>query len=108
MGGADVIPGVSGGTVALIVGIYDRLVRAISRFDTQLLGHVRRREWRAAAEHVDLRFLVTLGLGIGTGILSLASLMHYLLEDQEHVAIHSIDRERNFVVLNVEIGRAHV
>jgi len=101
MGGADVIPGVSGGTVALIVGIYDRLVRAISRFDTQLLGHVRRREWRAAAEHVDLRFLVTLGLGIGTGILSLASLMHYLLEDQEHVAIHSIDRERNFVVLNV-------
>jgi uncharacterized membrane protein len=101
MGGADVIPGVSGGTVALIVGIYDRLVRAISRFDTQLLGHVRRREWRAAAEHVDLRFLVTLGLGICTGILSLASLMHYLLEDQEHVAIHSIDRGKSIVVLNV-------
>jgi uncharacterized membrane protein len=101
MGGADVIPGVSGGTVALIVGIYDRLVRAISRFDTQLLGHVRRSEWRAAAEYVDLRFLVTLGLGIGTGILSLASLMHYLLEDQEHVAIHSINRAAKTVTLNV-------
>lgn len=101
MGGADVIPGVSGGTVALIVGIYNRLVRAISRVDAHLLGHIRRREWRAAAGYVDLRFLVALGLGICTGILGLASLMHYLLEDQEHVAIHSIDRGAKTVMLNV-------
>ena len=51
MGGADIIPGVSGGTVALILGIYERLVGAISRFDTTLIGLVRRREWAAAARH---------------------------------------------------------
>lgn len=80
MGGADVIPGVSGGTVALILGIYERLVGAISRFDGALLGHLRNRQWHAAAEHLDLRFLASLGLGIAGGIIGLASLMHHLLE----------------------------
>lgn len=82
MGGADIIPGVSGGTVALILGIYDRLVTAISRVDLAWLGKLRRREWAAAAEHVDLRFLIALGSGIVLGISSLATLMHYLLEYQ--------------------------
>lgn len=101
MGGADVVPGVSGGTVALILGIYDRLVRAISRFDGTFLHHVRRGEWKRAAAHVDLRFLAALGTGIGLGILGLASLMHYLLEDQEYIAIHSLDRNSGIVKLNV-------
>jgi len=82
MGGADIIPGVSGGTMALILGIYERLVTAISHFDLTLLGHLRRREWTGAAEHVDLRFLVALGAGILTGVVSLATLMNYLLERQ--------------------------
>ncbi|MEZ6044482.1 MAG: DUF368 domain-containing protein [Planctomycetaceae bacterium] len=82
MGGADIIPGVSGGTVALILGIYERLVKAISHFDLQLLGHLKRRELPEAMEHIDFRFLVTLFLGIGLGIGSLASLMNYLLENQ--------------------------
>lgn len=84
MGGADIIPGVSGGTVALILGIYERLVVAISRFDRALLAHVRRRDWTSAAAHVDLRFLMTLGLGIAIGIGGLASLMHFLLESPEY------------------------
>lgn len=79
MGGADIIPGVSGGTVALVLGIYDRLVTAISHVDVRLGHHLRQREWDAAARHVDLRFLVTLACGIALGILSLASLMHELL-----------------------------
>jgi len=82
MGGADIVPGVSGGTVALIVGIYERLVTAISRFDLTFLGHLRRREWAAAASHVDLRFLAALGLGIGSGVVGLASLMNYLLSER--------------------------
>ncbi len=53
MGGADIIPGVSGGTVALIVGIYNRLVTAISHFDVTLINHVRKMEWAAAARHID-------------------------------------------------------
>jgi len=79
MGGADIIPGVSGGTVALVVGIYERLVTAISHFDLQLLKHVSQRQWRSAAAHVDLRFLFALGVGIILGILTFGSLMNQLL-----------------------------
>lgn len=82
MGSADIIPGVSGGTIALIVGIYERLVTAISHFDAQLVKLVAARRWKAAAEWVDLRFLITLGAGILTGVAALATLMHYLLEHQ--------------------------
>jgi len=79
MGTADAVPGVSGGTVALILGIYERLVTAISRFDTTLLG---RRQWAQAAAHVDLRFLATLFCGIMIGLGGLATVMRYLLENQ--------------------------
>jgi len=79
MGAADVIPGVSGGTVALIVGIYERLVTAISHVDTRLLGYVRHGQWRLAASHIDLRFLTALLLGIATGIIGLGGLVNRLL-----------------------------
>lgn len=81
MGGADIIPGVSGGTVALIVGIYERLVTAVSSFDLRLLGLLQKRAWREAAAHVDLRFLIALGCGILAGIASLATLVNFLLND---------------------------
>ena len=87
MGGADIIPGVSGGTMALILGIYERLVTAISHVDTKFLALLRTREWRAAAEHIDLRFLVALGVGVGSGIVVLGSLMHHLLETSGNVAM---------------------
>jgi len=79
MGGADIIPGVSGGTVALILGIYRRLVTAVSHFDLETLRLLRRGELGQAIRRVDLYFLMALGLGIGVGIVSLASLMHSLL-----------------------------
>ena len=81
MGSADIIPGVSGGTVALILGIYQRLITAISRFDLTFLRYLRGFEFFAAARHVDLRFLVFLGAGILTGVVGLASTMHWLLEN---------------------------
>ena len=82
MGGADIIPGVSGGTVALILGIYERLVTAISHFDTTFVGHLRHGRIASAARHVDLRFVVTLLIGIGIGVVGLASTMHWLLEHE--------------------------
>lgn len=82
MGSADIIPGVSGGTIALILGIYTRLVSAISRFDAQLVRLLGQRQWQTAAAHVDLRFLVALALGILSGIVCLASLVLYLLTEQ--------------------------
>jgi putative membrane protein len=85
MGSADVIPGVSGGTVALIVGIYNRLVTAISHFDLVALDLVRRGKIGEAVAHIDLRFLIALGLGIATAILSLSSLiMMLLVEHRQH------------------------
>ncbi len=82
MGAADIVPGVSGGTMALILGIYERLIAAISHVDVELLGLVKDRRWSDAIEHADLRFLATLLAGIGAGVVSLASLMHYLLEHE--------------------------
>ncbi|MCA9015754.1 MAG: DUF368 domain-containing protein, partial [Planctomycetaceae bacterium] len=80
MGGADIIPGVSGGTVALILGIYQRLITAISHCDGRLFRLLIHRQWSEAAQHLDLRFIIPLGVGILTGVVSLASLMHYLLD----------------------------
>ncbi|RMF41116.1 MAG: DUF368 domain-containing protein [Planctomycetota bacterium] len=80
MGAADIVPGVSGGTIALLLGHYERLVTAISHVDLRLFRLLRTRRWREAAEHMDLRFLIALAVGIATGIVALASLMHHLLE----------------------------
>ncbi|MGB7323448.1 MAG: DUF368 domain-containing protein [Rubripirellula sp.] len=80
MGAADTVPGVSGGTVALILGHYTRLVTAISHVDSQLFGLVKEKQLAAAARHLDVRFLAALGLGIATGIVTLSGLMHWLLE----------------------------
>lgn len=82
MGAADVVPGVSGGTVALVLGIYERLLRAISHVDLHLLQLVRRRQWREAAGHVDLRFLMTLAGGVGLGFLAMTLVMHRLLTSE--------------------------
>lgn len=82
MGAADIVPGVSGGTVALILGIYGRLLAAISRVDRQLVRLIVSGQFRAAATHLDLRFLTALGVGILAGIGGLARLMHYLMEHQ--------------------------
>ena len=79
MGVADAIPGVSGGTVAMVLGIYDRLVTSISRCDTSLVRSIVRGRWREASDRIDLAFLFTLGVGIAGGILALASVMRVLL-----------------------------
>ncbi|QDT06835.1 hypothetical protein K227x_52560 [Rubripirellula lacrimiformis] len=80
MGAADTVPGVSGGTVALILGHYTRLITAISHVDSQWFGLVKQRRLAEASRHLDLRFLVALGFGILAGVATLSGLMHWLLE----------------------------
>lgn len=80
MGAADIVPGVSGGTMAFITGIYDRLLGAIAAFDLLLLRLLRERCWREAWHRVDGAFLLSLGAGILTSMLTLARLIGYLLE----------------------------
>ena len=79
MGAADVVPGVSGGTIALIVGIYPRLIRAIGSFDAELLRLAAKGDLSGAARRVDLRFLAALGSGIALAILTLAKAVTWLI-----------------------------
>lgn len=85
MGAADIVPGVSGGTMALIVGIYARLVTAISHIDRTFIQHLLARRFAAAIQHADLRFLVCLGIGVVVGAGGLASVMKVLLADYRTV-----------------------
>ena len=80
MGAADIVPGVSGGTIAFITGIYDRLIAAISAVDHRFAMLLLRGEWRAATKSIDGGFLVALMLGIATSVASLAHLLSWLLE----------------------------
>lgn len=79
MGAADIVPGVSGGTVAFITGIYPRLLHSLRSFDIELLRLVFRADARAAWRHVNGNFLAALLSGIVTSIFSLAQLLSWLL-----------------------------
>lgn len=127
MGASDVIPGVSGGTIAVLLGIYDRLIAAINGIFSK--------DWKK-----QLAFLIPLGIGVGIAILLLSRLIEWLFE---HYAVptqffflgliigilpylfHEADAKRTFqmkhyVILVIgtiivgsmafiqEIGRAHV
>ncbi len=82
MGAADTVPGVSGGTVALVLGHYRRLLGAVSQFDSTALKLLLSGRFAELWKHCDLRFVLALGVGIVLGAGSLASTMHWLLENQ--------------------------
>lgn len=67
MGLCDAVPGVSGGTVALVVGIYDRLFSSISAFDRKFLKLLTGGRFRDAFKHCNGRFLVSLLIGVAVG-----------------------------------------
>lgn len=75
MGAANVIPGVSGGTIAFITGIYERLINAIKAFDIKALKLLLSFKIKELLEHIDFTFLVVLFAGVGVSILSLAKLL---------------------------------
>ena len=79
MGTADVIPGVSGGTIALITGIYDELVGTLAAVNARLVTHLFNGRFRELWDSVNGGFLVPLLAGIGVAIVSLARLITYLL-----------------------------
>lgn len=93
MGAADTVPGVSGGTIALVTGIYDRLIAAVTALDPRILVHLPRlhtSEGRAALSEdlveMDVPFLVVLGAGIATSVVALSSLMHHAVNSQRLAA----------------------
>ncbi len=80
MGAADVVPGVSGGTIAFISGIYEELIESIRSVNLKSLKLLFTGKFTDFAKAINLPFLLALCLGIGMSILSLAKVMTYLLE----------------------------
>ena len=80
MGAADVIPGVSGGTIAFITGIYEELIGSIRSFDLTALRKLLRLDLKGFWKHINGGFLFSVLAGIGISIFSLAKVMKYLLE----------------------------
>ena len=83
MGAANIIPGVSGGTVAFITGIYETLIRSLKAFDLTALKLLLMLRFRVLSRHVNLPFLLPLMLGIVVAVFSLARLLTYMFESSE-------------------------
>ena len=84
MGSADIVPGVSGGTMALITGIYQRLIHAIKGIDLKFIPYLLKGEREKAAENfraIDFQLLVPLMLGILLAFLTLAQVILFFMED---------------------------
>lgn len=82
MGAADVVPGVSGGTIAFISGIYEELLSSISNINLDLFKTLRKEGFKKAWKQLNGNFLLSLLLGIFVSILSLAKAIKYLLENE--------------------------
>lgn len=80
MGVADAVPGVSGGTMALITGIYERLIAALAALQLDTARQALGGDWAGAWHRLDGNFLLSLGLGILLSLFTTLSLMHTLLE----------------------------
>ncbi|HER07883.1 MAG TPA: DUF368 domain-containing protein [Bacteroides sp.] len=79
MGAADVVPGVSGGTIAFITGIYEELVNSIKSINAGALKLFFSGRWKAFWKHINGNFLLAVFAGIFISVLSLARILEYLL-----------------------------
>ena len=80
MGAADVVPGVSGGTIAFISGIYEELIKSINKINLGALKVWRKEGFKAFWDHTNGTFFVFLFAGIGISIVTLAKLVNGLLK----------------------------
>jgi putative membrane protein len=79
MGAADAVPGVSGGTMALITGIYERLIAALASFRPGMLAMAGRGQFALIWREIDGAFLVSLGAGILVSLFTVLNLVQWLL-----------------------------
>lgn len=84
MGSADIVPGVSGGTIALITGIYEKLVYSISKINFKFLKPLVKGNFSEfktiLCDEIDFKFFIPLGLGIAIAMISLAKVISYCME----------------------------
>ncbi|MEA2067772.1 MAG: DUF368 domain-containing protein [Verrucomicrobiota bacterium] len=81
MGAANVIPGVSGGTMALLTGIFEKLIHTIKAFDLRAIKLACRLKFKELFEHVEIKFLSAIGIGVVASILTFARVLDYLFEN---------------------------
>jgi len=81
MGAANVVPGVSGGTLALITGIFEPLIQALRSANLQALRLLFSGRFKELAQHINLPFLLCVFAGIGMAILSLARVFEFLFDN---------------------------
>jgi len=82
MGAADVIPGVSGGTIAFIMGIYDEFVGSLASINMEAVKLLFSGKFKAFWKHINGSFLLSLVIGIGISVVALAGIMQYLLANK--------------------------
>jgi len=82
MGAADVVPGVSGGTIAFVSGIYEELIETINKVNFDTLKILKDQGFKSMWQSINGNFLLTLLFGIATSILSLAKAVKWLLENK--------------------------
>jgi len=82
MGLADLVPGVSGGTIAFISGIYERFINSIKSFNLSLFKTFKEHGIKGVFQAVDGKFLLSLVLGIGTAIVTFSRLIKFLLDHE--------------------------
>ena len=80
MGAADIIPGVSGGTIAFISGIYEELIETINNVNYEAIKKLNKNGIKGFWEHINGNFLIALLTGIAISIMSLAKVITHLLE----------------------------
>lgn len=80
MGSADIVPGVSGGTIAFIFGVYEELIHSIKKISGETLRFLLKGKIKEAFQSIPFSFLIPLGLGLGTAVLTLTGLLSHLLE----------------------------
>lgn len=82
MGAADVVPGVSGGTIAFISGIYEELITSINYINFGLIGVWRKEGFKAFWKKLNGNFLLALFAGIAISVVSLAKFLSWLLQNE--------------------------
>ena len=85
MGAANVIPGVSGGTIALVTGIYEQLINSLKSFNLKAVKLLLSGNFKNFIEHTQLKFLVSVFSGTALSIVTLAKLLEFFFSKNEQL-----------------------
>ena len=85
MGAANVIPGVSGGTIALVTGIYEQLINSLKSFNLKAVKLLFSGNFKSFIEHTQLKFLVSVFSGTALSIVTLAKVLEFFFTKNEQL-----------------------